>query len=290
MTTKETRNGIQNLILSMCIFGTVGIFRKHIEMPSSLIALCRAVIGALCLFGVLRLKRKKINWAQIRRYLIPLTLSSVAMAFNWIFLFEAYNYTTVTTATLCYYLAPSIAVVASHFLLKDRLNLRRGICVAVAFCGMVLISGIVGTGMPGPAEIKGILFGLMAAVLYATVMLLNRIIHLKSPYDKTLLQLGISALVLLPYTLLTVDASAVHFSAIGVALLLIVGIVHTGIAYALYFGSAQTLPTRTVALLSYIDPILAIVLSALLLKEPLGIQEIIGSVLILGAAYISERN
>lgn len=274
----------------MCIFGTVGIFRKYIEMPSSLIALCRAVIGALCLFGVLRLKRKQINWAEIRRYLIPLTLSSAAMAFNWIFLFEAYNYTTVTTATLCYYLAPSIAVVASHFLLKDRLNLRRGICVAVAFCGMVLISGIVGTGMPGSSEIKGILFGLMAAVLYATVMLLNRIIHLQSAYDKTLLQLGISALVLLPYTLLTVDASAVHFSAIGVALLLIVGIVHTGIAYALYFGSAQTLPTRTVALLSYIDPILAIALSALLLKEPLGIQEIIGSVLILGAAYISERN
>ncbi len=287
MTNKA--NNLYRLIISMCIFGTIGILRKFLPLSSTLIALCRAAIGSVFLICVVLLRREKLVWCEIKKNLLWLSLSGAAIGFNWIFLFEAYNYTTVTTATLCYYMAPTIAVVASHFLFKEYLTVKKGICVLVAFLGMVLVSGAAGGEIPTVSELKGVLFGLAAAVLYGSVILLNKKIAVGSPYVKTLFQLAVAGLVLLPYTALTENLSSVTFSPSVILLLAVAGIVHTGFAYTLYFGSIPHLKTQTVALLSYIDPILAIVLSAVILHEPMGVKEIIGSVLILGAAYISEK-
>lgn len=289
MPNKQANKNLISLILSMSIFGTIGILRKYIEMPSSFIALCRAVIGTVFLLVLVKLKKSRIDMQTIKKNLPWLVLSGAFLGFNWILLFEAYNYTTVTTATLCYYMAPSLVVIASHFLFRERLNVKKSICVLVAFLGMVLVSGVVKTGIPNLEEIKGILYGLGAAVLYAGVVLLNKKLSIPSAYDKTIFQLGLAAVILLPYTILTEDMTQAVFSPLGIFLLIVAGVVHTGIAYALYFGSIKELPGQSVALLSYIDPILAIILSALLLKEPMGITEMIGSVLILGAAYISEK-
>ena len=278
------------LVLSMCIFGTIGVVRRYIDMPSTLIALLRAVIGTGFLAVVLMIGKKLPNLKEIKKELPLLLLSSVFLGFNWILLFEAYNYTTVTTATLCYYMAPTLVVLASHFLFRERLNLRKGLCVAVAFVGMMLVSGVLGSGLPKADELKGILFGLAAAVFYASVVLLNKKISLSSALDRTIFQLGFAALILLPYTLLTEDLTALNFTGTAVILLLVVGIIHTGIPYALYFSSVRNLPSQTVALFSYLDPIIAILLSALVLRESVGAAELIGAALILGAAYCSEKS
>ena len=89
--------------------------------------------------------------------------------------------------------------------------------------------------------------------------------------------------------LVTEDLSAISLTPVAVLLLLVAGIIHTGFAYWLYFGSMNDLPSHTVALLSYMDPILAILLSVVLLREPMSLSAAIGAVLILGAAYISEK-
>lgn len=289
MNNRYSARDYAPLITSMCIFGTIGILRRYIDLPSSYIALARAMIGTVFLVGLITVTKRPMDIPVIKRNLVWLILSSAAMGFNWIFLFESYNYTTVTTATLCYYMAPSIMVLASHFLFQERLTRRKGICVLVAFYGMVLVSGVLKSQLPTMAEIKGILFGLGAAVLYATVILLNKKMDISSSYDKTIFQLGLAGMILIPYTLLTEDVLGLTFTPLGVILLLVIGILHTGVAYAMYFGSIGKLPTQTVALLSYIDPILAIILSAMILGEPMGIPEILGSVMILGAAYISEK-
>lgn len=287
--TLRTEKGLYKLIISMCIFDTIGILRKYLPLPSSFIALCRAGVGSAFLACIVLMRKEKLHFNEIKKNIIWLALSGAALGFNWIFLFESYNYTTVTTATLCYYMAPTMAVVASHFLFKEHLTVKKGLCVLVAFLGMILVSGAVGSEVPTASELTGVLFGLAAAVLYGSVILLNKKIAVGSPYVKTLFQLAVAGLVLLPYTALTENLSAVSFSLSTILLLAVAGIVHTGFAYALYFGSIKELKTQTVALLSYIDPILAIVLSALILHEPMGAKEIIGSVLILGAAYVSEK-
>lgn len=277
------------LILSMCVFGTIGILRRYIPLSSSLVALVRGVIGSLFLMLVVLLNRKKPDLAAIRRNLILLVISGSAIGVNWILLFEAYNYTSVATATLCYYLAPILVILASPLVLGEKLTLKKGLCTAAALAGMVLVSGVLDAEFSGISELKGILFGIGAAVLYASVILMNKKISGVSAYDKTIVQLSAAAIALLPYVLLTENWAMVTVTPLALALLIVAGIIHTGVAYWLYFGSMGDLPSHTVALLSYIDPILAIILSVVLLKEPMTIASAIGAVMVLGAAYISEK-
>lgn len=288
MESSETKSRNQ-LILSMCIFGTIGILRRYIPLSSSLIALVRGIVGALFLILMLILRRQPVDKAAIRGNLPLLMTSGAAIGFNWIFLFESYNYTTVATATLCYYLAPILVIIAAPVVLGEKLTLCKGICTLVALGGMVLVSGVLESGFGGLSEMKGVFFGIGAAVLYASVILMNKKMKPIPAYDKTIVQLSTASLALIPYVLLTEDLSAVSLTPLSGILLVIAGVVHTGFAYQLYFGSMTGLKAHTVALLSYIDPILAIVLSMVVLHEPMSLLSGIGAVMILGAAYISEK-
>lgn len=274
------------LIMSMIIFGTIGIFRKYIPLPSGMIALARGFIGMIFLLSVVKIKGSKISWKAIRENLVFLLLSGIALGFNWILLFEAYQYTSVAVATLCYYMAPIMVILVAPVFFKEKLTGKKILRVGIALVGMVLVSGVVGAGTSATdggsfADLRGILLGLAAAVLYASVMLLNKKIKDISAYDKTIVQLGTAGIVLVPYTLFAEDVQAVVFSPIIVIMLLIVGALHTGVAYALYFGSMKDLRAQTVALYSYIDPIVAIVLSALVLREKVGIMEMVGACMVL---------
>ena len=278
------------LIASMCIFSTIGIIRKFIPLSSSIVALARAVIGAFFLLVVIGFRKKPVRMPSGKKNLILLLLSGIALGANWILLFESYNHTSVATATLCYYLAPILVILASPLVLKETLTLRKGICAGVALLGMILVSGVTDGGLGGVEDWKGILCGLSAAVLYATVVLLNRMIDPMDAFDKTFAQLAISAVTLIPYVLLTENISALQIDSMGLILLAVAGIVHTGIAYSLYFNSISQLPAQTSALLSYIDPIFAVLLSVIVLHEPMTIAAGIGAVMILGAAFVSEQN
>lgn len=277
-----------SIIISMLIFGTIGLFVRHVSLPSSVIALVRGVVGTLFLLAISRLRKTQICWPAIRRNLGMLVLSGVFIGFNWILLFEAYRYTTVATATLCYYLAPVFVVLVSPILFRETLTLRKGLCVAVALVGMVFVSGVLETGGSGSGGIVGVLFGLGAAVLYAAVVLMNKKLGEVQGFERTIVQLGAAALALLPYVLVTEWGIVMDWSGPAIPLLLVLGIVHTGIAYALYFGAIKELPAQTSALLSYIDPVSAIILSALFWGEGLTISGGVGAVLVLGSALLSE--
>lgn len=276
------------LITSMCIFGTIGIFVKNIPLPSSIIAFARGLVGMLFLCAVMMAKKTPVSVESIRKNRLWLLLSGGCLGINWILLFESYRFTSVATSTLCYYMAPVIVILVSPFVLKERLTLRKGICTVVALIGMVFVSGILQEGLPKLGEMKGILFGLGAAVLYAAIMLLNKKIQNISPYDKTIVQLGIAAVVLLPYCLLTEDITALPFSYRGLFMLLLVGILHTGVTYYLYFGAMGHIRAQSVAIISYIDPVVAVLISVFVLREGMDVGGVIGAVLILGAALVSE--
>lgn len=278
------------LIASMFIFGTIGIFVRHIPLPSSMIALARGFVGAFFVLLFVYLKKSKLDKAAIKKNFVMLALSGAFIGINWILLFESYNYTTVATATICYYMEPIFVILASPFLLKEKLTAKKAICAAVALLGMVFVSGVLHTGIPALSEAKGILYGLGAACFYATVVLMNKKITEINAYDKTIMQLGMGAIVLSPYVMLTQDfgTAALSMTPALWALLLFVGLVHTGVAYALYFDAMKDLKAQTIAIFSYIDPIVAILLSALLLKESMGLYGIIGAVLVLGSTFISE--
>ncbi len=274
-----------NLISAMFIFGTIGIFRRFLPYSSSIVAFFRGIIGVLFLAAVILCRRQKLNIEAIKKNLALLCISGACLGINWILIFEAYRYTTVATATLCYNMTPVLVIIASPFILKEKLTLKKAICALVAIIGIVVISGIF---TDGGANLRGVLFGLSAAVFYASLVILNKFIKGVSDFEKTIIQLGMAAIAILPYMLLTEDMGAISFELSSVALLLFVGILHTGVAYTLYFGSIGRISAQSAAICSYIDPVVALVLSALILKEDFGLMQLAGSVLILGAALVSE--
>ena len=277
-----------NLITSMLIFGTIGIFGRYIPMPSSVIAAVRGIVGMLFLCLVVFLKKKPISKTAIKNNFLKLLLSGAAIGFNWVLLFEAYRYTTVATATLCYYFAPIFALLASSFLFKEKIGLRRVFCIITALIGMMGVSGFLPHGKIPQNEIAGVLFGVGAAALYATVILFNKKIKDISPYDKTIVQLGVAGVVIAVYCLFTVEKAELVFDIKTIVLLLVVGVVHTGFTYLMYFAALSEIPVHTSAILSYIDPVTALFISWLVLKEDVTIFSAIGAVLVLGSTLLSE--
>ena len=281
---QNEKNAKIRLMAAMFIFGTIGIFVRNIPLPSSVIALARGIIGTLFLIIFTGIKKIKISLDEIKNNLIILCLSGMLIGIHWIFLFEAYHHTTVAIATLCYYLAPVFVIIASPFVLKEKLSLKQAVCVAVALVGMIFVSGVLKKGGLENLQMTGII----AAAIYATVVILNK--HLKqiSSYAMTVMQLGMAVMVLAPYTFLTQDVGKLTFSFMTIILLGVVGIVNTGITYGLYFSGIKELKAHTIAIFSYIDPIVAIFLSIIVLREKPDIFTIIGGALILGSTLVSE--
>ena len=276
------------LIASMAIFGTLGPFVRNISVSSGELALYRAVMAAVLIGIFLLVTGQKIPFADIKKSLPLLLISGVAMGFNWILLFEAYKYTTVSVATLSYYFAPVIVTAVCPIIFRERLTAKQIVCFVMSTIGIVMITGIGDLGA-GRSHVTGILFGLGAAVLYATVVLLNKFIKHVEGIHRTFLQFLAAIVVLVPYVGATSGVTLGGMDLTGWICLLIVGLVHTGITYCMYFSSLRELPGQKAAILSYIDPLVAVLISVTVLRENMTLWQALGGMLILGFTLWNEQ-
>ena len=275
------------LILSMTIFGTLGPFVRNISVSSGELALYRAIMAA-CLIGVFLLATgQRIPLGKIKKEVPLLLASGVAMGINWILLFEAYKYTTVTVATLSYYFAPVLVTAVCPILFREKLTAKQILCFVMSTLGLVLITGI-GDLSGGGRDFIGILFGLGAAVFYATVILLNKFIKNVEGIHRTFLQFLAAILILIPYVAVSGGVTLGGLDGFGWINLLIVGLIHTGVAYCMYFSSLKELPGQKAAILSYIDPLVAVLVSVAVLGESLTLWQAAGGLLILGFTLWNE--
>ncbi len=284
---KSTNRARLMMIGSMAVFGTIGLFVRNIPVSSGELALYRAVLAAVFIGIYLLATGQRIPFGAIRRQIPLLLLSGMAMGINWILLFEAYNYTTVSTATLSYYFAPVIVTAVCPILFREKLTVRQIICFVMSTVGLVLITGIGGGNSEGTDSI-GILFGLGAAVFYASVILLNKFIRNVDGIHRTFLQFLAAIVTLIPYVAVTGGVTLGGLNAAGWGFLLVVGLVHTGITYCLYFSALKELSGQKAAILSYIDPLVAVGISVLVLGEPLTFAQASGGILILGFTLWNE--
>ena len=275
------------LILSMAVFGTLGPFVRNISVASAELALYRAILAALLIGLFLLITGQKIPFRQIRRSIPLLLLSGVAMGVNWILLFEAYKYTTVSAATLSYYFAPVIVTAVCPILFREKLTAKQIVCFILSTVGIVLITGTVSLSSGG-TDLIGILFGLGAAVFYASVVLINKFIRDVDGIHRTFLQFLAAIVTLIPYVALTGGVTLGSMDGSGWICLLIVGLVHTGVTYCMYFSSLRELPGQEAAILSYIDPLVAVLCSVLILGEGMSLMQVIGGLLILGFTLWNE--
>lgn len=275
------------LILSMTIFGTLGLFVRNIPVSSGELALYRAILAAILIGIFLLVMKQKIPFSSIRKDIPLLLVSGMAMGINWILLFEAYKYTTVSVATLSYYFAPVIVTAVCPILFREKLTGKQILCFIMSTLGLVMITGI-GEMAGGGNDFVGILFGLGAAVFYATVILLNKFIKNVEGIHRTFFQFLAAIIILLPYVLFTSGITLGSLNSIGWVNLLIVGIVHTGVNYCMYFTSLKELPGQKAAILSYIDPLVAVLISVTVLGESMTVWQAVGGILILGFTLWNE--
>lgn len=284
---KEQRRAKLLLSFSMIIFGTLGVFTRNIAVTSGELALYRAILAALLIPGYFLVTGQRIDFKAIKKELLLLLFSGMAMGVNWILLFEAYKHTTISAATLSYYFAPVIVTIVCPILFREKLGKKQLLCFIMSTIGLVLIIGF--ENMGDGNHVLGILLGLGAAVFYATVILLNKFIKNVEGIHRTFLQFLAAIAILIPYVLISGDLQISKLDTKGWICLLAVGLIHTGITYCMYFSALKELKGQEIAILSYLDPLVAVAISFFILGEPMTIWQMLGGILILGFTLWNEK-
>lgn len=286
---KKGLNAKAMLSISMAIFGTLGLFTRNISVSSGELALYRAILASALIIVYLAVSKQKIDFKMIKGEILLLLVSGIAMGINWILLFQAYRYTTISAATLSYYFAPVIVTVVCPFLFHEKLTGKQILCFCMSTVGLILIIGVGNIGQGG-TDLLGILFGLGAAAFYASVILLNKFIKNVTGIHRTLLQFFAAIIILVPYVACTGGMHLEELNGVGWGCLLTVGLIHTGITYCMYFSALKELAGQEAAILSYIDPLMAVLVSVALLGENMTFQQLLGGILILGFTLWNEKN
>ncbi|NMD71199.1 EamA family transporter [Bacillus sp. DNRA2] len=274
-------------ILSMMIFGTIGLVVRNIDLSSSERALLSSLIGCLFLFFISVTIKKKIAWNSVKSNALCLILSGIALGGNWIFLYQSYEHTTIANATLGYYFAPVFVMILSPVVLREQLSFKKMVCIGVAIIGMLMILGE-GVSASDSGDLLGLSFGLIAAAFYAALLLLNKFIKNIGKLELTIIQLGITTLLLIPYVFLTSGFDIFEGTRSSIPFILILGIINTGIGFWLFFSGMEGLSGQSIAMLSYVDPFVAIMISALILQEQMTLVQTLGGVFLLGSTFVSE--
>ncbi|MCP3779465.1 DMT family transporter [Paenibacillus sp. MZ03-122A] len=275
-------------VLSMVIFGAVGVFAKYIDLSSIEIALFMSLIGGLLLFGISIITKNKVSWPNIKKNALALLLASIALSLNWVFLFQSYKETTIANAALSYYFAPVLVIGMSPIVLKEKLSLKKCLCACAALFGLILILQSASNGEDGN-HLIGIVYGLIAATFYAILTLTNKFIRNMNGLEITIVQLLLSSIFLIPVLFITQEKLGIYqLSGNSVILILILGILHAGVGFYLFFSGMKGIGGQSIAILSYVDPLTSLLISALVIGESMTLFQIFGAILLLGSTFMSE--
>ena len=273
-------------IFSLLIFGANGIISSYIDLTSAEIVCMRTLVGGAALLLVLIASRTRVSGAALRREAPKLLAAGICLGVNWALLFEAYKLMSVSMATLTYYLAPVFVLLLSPVLLHEKQSARAYIGMAAAAAGLVLAVGVGDSGITA----RGLITGLGSAAFYAALIIFNKKIDGVSGLPLTVVEIVIAACVMTPYVLLTGGRIGFPADAAGIAALLFLCLVNSALACFMYFTSMNRLPARAVALFGYVDPVSALIFSAIFLDERLSAVQIIGAALVFaGAAWGQSR-
>ncbi len=273
------------LILVMIIWGSVGLFSKSIPLTPVMLAFCRALISLPVLFFYTGHIVEKHTHAET----VPFLISGALIGLAWCALFQSFAYSGIAVGILTYNMCPVYVMLLAPRLLNEKLQKIHIVQVSTAIMGLVMI--VAGSLNKGAIALGGIGFGILSGLLYAIIVIMNRR-NQKSTVSlgrATRLQMTGACLVLLPIVLFQDPVQQISgLDARQVVLLLMLGIIHTGIAYLIYFSTYVSLSAIKVALISYLEPVFGILFGWLILAEKMDLWKAAGGVLILGAMIAGE--
>ena len=271
-------------LFALMLYGTIGFFLHFVKYSSEFVVLARGVLGSLFIYIVLKAQGRQINKEAIKNNFWTLVISGFGLGFNWVFLFMGYRH-GIAISSLCNYMAPIITVVILAYLNKQKMSLRQIFLILMAFIGMMLLTGVFSSSVE--VDPYCVIYGLLAALGFVVIILCNKRLVDIDPLEKTLVQLLSSAVIVFPYVCFT-KGFPTYFDLTSVIIILILGFVHTGVAYIFYFSSIDVLPAETIAILGYLEPVLNFIIGAAVFHEPLGFTSVIGAFLIILASVLNE--
>ena len=275
------------MIIAMSLFGTLGVFTYFIDLPASIIVVGRGLIGSAFLMLMIYLGGSRLSKDDIYGNMFTLICSGVCLGLNWLFLFEAYKSIEISVATVLNYMTPALVILISPLVFKTKLTFTKLGCALLALLGLVLVTGIIEDGIEN-INSYGILCGVMAAVFYTGLVVFNKKLKSIGSYDRTFVQLLIAGIVIAVYCLFTVDFGTLVIDTTSIILVVIIAVFQTAIAFTLYFGSLAHLDATDAVMYGYIEPVLSLILSVVILHEDLGLIGWTGATLILGSTFLSE--
>ena len=275
------------LVSALCIYGTIGWALAYINLPSEVVVLCRGFIGSAFIVAVALVTKRRVDVPAIRREFKWLAAGGISLGLNWVMLFAAYRATTVSVAILCNYMAPIMLVVAAPLILGEKRSPKKGVCALVAAFGMTMVAGVFEGGAEGVTA-EGIALGLAAAVFGAALVVFNKKLGDVPVFERSATQLAFAALVALPFVVVNNFGHQLAPDTLTVVLVVLLGVVHTGVAYCLYFSGLAGLSAQTVGVLGYVEPAVSVLVSTLILHEPLSLFGWVGAAIIIASAAIGE--
>lgn len=279
------------LILAFFAFGTTGIFKTFIPLSARSIVFYRSLIGALFIIIFSLITKRKYDFKKIKENILFLILGGMSMGFSWALWFMSMEETSVSVSTICYNTAPIFMVILSPILFKEKITLKNIFCVILSMIGIILVSDVINVGF-NISELKGVIYGLLSAVFYALIVCISKMMKNISAYDKVTCQF-ITVFILFFFIIFFNKNDTFAFGytdnwVLSIISFLIITILITGFLYTVYYDCIDRLPAQTIAILTYIDPLVAVILSILILSESLSALKVIGAVLILSSSIISE--
>ena len=271
-------------IFGLLLFGSNGIVASCIALSSYEIVLLRTLIGSLLLIILFLTGKGKLTFYRHKKQFLWLAVSGVAMGASWISLYEAYARIGVSISSLLYYCGPVIVMALSPLLFKEKLTAFKVIGFLSVLCGVFHVNG---NAFDGNGDTFGILCGLLSAVMYSFMVIFNKKAESITGLENAMLQLLISFLTVAVFVGLK-QGFAISIPGSSILPIFILGLLNTGIGCYFYFSSIGNLPVQTVAICGYLEPLSAVLFSALLLKERMLPIQAIGAVMILGGAIFGE--
>lgn len=278
------KNSYLKYITALLLFGSNGVISKYINLPSNQLVLIRSAIGALTLIIIYYASGNKIKKTHQYKDIFYIVLSGIAMALDWLLLFAAYNKIGICLSDLINYTGPIIVIALSPLILKERISAVAFLSLFITIIGVLLLSQ---SAVTGDINIQGIIYAILSAVAYAAMILSDKKAKNIIGLDNSLLQLSFAA-ISIAIIVLVKDGIHISFTFQSIIPILWLGIFNTGIGCMLYFSTIGDLPTQSVAILGYLEPMFSVLLAFLILHETMTYMQIIGAILIIAGSLLSE--
>lgn len=275
------------LVTVMILWGSIGLFTRYIPLTPIHLAFSRAVLGAILLVVISGRKSGALKGVN-RTTLMLYSISGALIGLAWVALFYGYTQTTIATAVVIYNMCPVYVMLLAPILLKEKRSNIQTVVILLSLIGLVLI---VGAPTASEGDLMGKIMSGISGLLYAVIVMINRKIKVKLNSNiATAIQMISASLMLLPFVIHSGYIGSIKsLDLYSVILTITLGIVHTGVAYSLYFSTYHEMNSINIVAYSYLEPVFGLIFSVIILRESLTVIQIVGGLLILGSTFVGEN-